>query len=287
MANKGLGRGLGSLIPNKQATVQVDSSQTQVSDSDVIRHVDINEIKANHLQPRKQFRDYKLEELSESIKEHGILQPLIATKKGDKYELIAGERRLRASKLAGLTEVPVIIREVDEQKRLELALIENIQREQLNPIDLAKSYSQLMGEFNLTQEDVAKKVGKARSSIANVLRMLKLPEEIQLALIDGKITEGHAKYLIGIEEEGKQLRLFRTILHNNLSVSDTSQEARKMGGTKKARVKINYTDKDKEFKLREFFGAKVEIKRKGKGGRIMIDFFSDDELQEIMGKIKS
>lgn len=288
MSNPGLGRGLGSLIPNKQNAVKAAMTDDPVLSSQKvgILEVDIDSIKANHLQPRKQFRDSKLDELKDSIKEHGILQPLVVTREGDGFELIAGERRLRASKLAELKKVPVIIRDVDEQKRLELALIENIQREQLNPIDLAEAYEQLMNEFSLTQEECAKRVGKARSSIANILRMLKLPEEIKLALIDRKITEGHAKYLIGLDSEAKQLTLFRKILHNDLSVSDTNKESRRMGGTKKAKSKINYEDQEKEFILREYFGAKVDIIRKGKGGKIEIEFFSDEELNEILQKIK-
>jgi ParB family chromosome partitioning protein len=289
MANTGLGRGLGSLIPNKQIkTIKTDSGETIVASvpREGVMEVDIETIKANRLQPRKQFRDSKLEELSASIKEHGIIQPLVVTQEGEGYELIAGERRLRASKLAGLKKVPVIIRKADEQQKLELALIENIQREELNPIDLAEAYAQLIHEFNLTQEEMAKRVGKARSSVTNTIRLLKLPEEIKLALIDGKISEGHAKYLSGLDSEAKQMTLFRKILHNELSVDDTSKEARRMGGTKNARVKINYEDKDKEFILREYFGCKVEIKRRGKGGQIMLEFFSEDELNEILMKLK-
>ncbi len=287
MVNTGLGRGLGSLIPNKKIVVKNNQADDiSFNSGEQIIKVSVNKISANDFQPRKQFKDVKLEELSKSIKEHGIIQPLVAIKKGDTYELIAGERRLRASKMAGLKKVPVIIRKAGDQERLELALIENIQREGLNPIDLAEAYERLMHEFNITQEEVAKKVGKARSSIANIVRMLKLPEEIKLALIDGRISEGHAKYLLGLDSEAKQLKLFRQILHNVLSVSDTSKEARRMGGTKKAKIKINYKDKDKEFALREFFGTKAEIKRKGVGGQIIIDFFSDDELSGIIAKIK-
>ncbi len=288
MANSGLGRGLGSLIPSKPAKqdLSTEDNVATIGVKSGILEVEIDKIVANHLQPRKQFRDVKLEELRDSIKEHGIIQPLVATKTADGYELIAGERRLRASKLAGLKTVPVIVREASEQQKLELALIENVQRENLNAIDLAESYQQLMGEFNLTQEDVAKRVGKARSSISNVIRMLKLPEEIKLALIDRKLTEGHAKYLIGLDSEVKQLKLFRKILHQGMSVNDTNQEVRRMGGTKKAKIKINYEDKDKEFILREYFGAKVEIKRKGPGGEIVMHFFSEDELNEILQKLK-
>ena len=211
---------------------------------------------------------------------------MVITKKDGEYELIAGERRLRAAKKIGLEKVPAIVRDIEDQEKLEVALVENIQREDLNSIELATAYKKLVNEFNLTQEELAKRVGKSRSAIANTLRMLNLSDEIQQALREGKIGEGHAKYLIGLPDEEKQNNLFKKILRNNLSVNDTNQEARRMGGTRQARIKINYADKDKEFIFREFFGTKVEIKRKGKGGQIIVDFFSDDELGEIADKVK-
>jgi len=288
--SNGLGRGLSSLIPNINNTKKNNQELSNESIDDYSKNgvleVEIEKIKANPMQPRKRFVDFQLEELANSIKEHGIIQPLIVTKNNDGFQLIAGERRLRASKIAGLKKVPIVIRKADDQEKLELALIENIQREDLNPIDLAKAYKQLIDEFNITQEQVAEKVGKSRSTVTNILRMLKLPEEIQLALISEKISEGHAKYLVGLDSETKQLNLFRKILHNDLTITDTNKEIRKMGGTKSARIKINYADKDKEFALREFFGAKIEIKRMGRGGKIIIDFYSDEELSEIIKKIK-
>lgn len=287
--SNGLGRGLNSLIPNKTSPTikkQISTLSPEESKGQIIE-VEVNSIKSNPMQPRERFTDTKLEELAESIKEYGIIQPIVVSQAGDSYELIAGERRLRAGKLAGLEKIPAIIRDVDDQKKLELALIENIQRENLNPIDLAHAYQRLMSEFNLTQEEAAKHLGKSRPVIANTLRYLGLPEEIQLAMIEGKINEGHAKYLAGIEGEDRQLNLFRKIVRNGLTVSDTNKEAKKMGGTKQARNKeINYQDKDKEFAFREFFGAKVEIKRKGKGGQVIIDFFSDDELRGMIEKMK-
>jgi ParB family transcriptional regulator, chromosome partitioning protein len=290
MAN-GLGRGLSSLIPQKtnkpnEAQANTVSSLSAVSDKDRVLQIEITKIDANPMQPRKKFTDYQIDELVESIKEYGIIMPLVVNKKNNRFELIAGERRLRAAKKAGLLKVPAIIREAGNQEKLEVALVENIQRENLNPIDLAYAYQQLMSDYKLTQEDVAKRVGKSRSSVANTVRLISLPEEVRLALIDGKINEGHAKYIMGLEGEAKQLSLFRKIMHNNLSVKDVDQEAKRMGGTKAARVKINYTDKDKEFALREFFSAKIEIRRKGKGGQIIIDFFSDEELKGIIEKVK-
>lgn len=282
----GLGRGLGSLIPNKSIPIPQNSFEGQKNDGQAIQ-IDVDKIIVNTLQPRKKFTDTAMDDLVLSVKEYGVIQPLIVCPEKDgKYELIAGERRLRASKASGLKTVPVIIRKVNDQEKLAVALIENIQREDLNPIDVAKACQQLCDEFSLTQEEVAKKIGKSRSSVANTLRMLKLPEEIQVALMDNRISEGHAKYLVGLDTEAKQMALYRKILHNDLSVSDTNAEAKSMGGTKAARIKINYADKDKEFALREFFGAKIEIVRKGKGGQIIINFFSDDELHEIIGKIK-
>lgn len=291
MAN-GLGRGLSSLIPKKinngattaDAGASLAGGVVFQDEKNMVLQISPSEIQTNPFQPRREFAHQPLEELVESIKQYGIIQPLVVTKKGEEYELIAGERRLRASKIAGLEKVPVIVREAKEQEKLELALIENIQRENLNPIEQAVAYKKLIEEFDLNQDDMAKRVGKARSSVANSLRLLSLPQEIQQALIDGKITEGHAKIIAGLESEIKQLALYKKIVHNNLPVSASVKEARVMGGTKAARIKTNYADKDKEEKLRGFFGAKVEIKRKGRGGQVVVDFYSDDELNGIMEK---
>jgi len=288
--SNGLGRGLGSLIPNKTNPIKNDSAddlQKNVQGKENnVSEIAIDKIKLNPLQPREKFTDVKIDELAESIKEYGIIQPLVVSKKDGVYELIAGERRLRAARLAGLKKLPVVIRKVNDQEKLEVALVENIQRENLNPIDLAHAYKNLIDSFDISQEEAARRIGKPRSSFSNILRLLTLPEEIQLALINERISEGHAKFIVGLEGEEKQMKLFRRILQNNLTVGDTNQEAKRMGGTKAARIKINYNDKDKEFAFREFFGAKTEIKRKGKGGQIIIDFFSEDELREIVEKIK-
>ena len=286
--SNGLGRGLGALIPNNTPPIKKSDEEKFAikNDKDQILEVRIEDVRSNPMQPRKEFPDLGIEELVNSIKEHGIIQPLVVTKDGSEYELIAGERRLRAAKAAGLSSVPVIIRKANKQEKLEVALIENIQREDLNAIDLARAYGQLIDEFNMTQEEVANQVGKSRSVIANTLRLVNLPEEIKIALIEGRINEGHAKYILGLEDEEKRMILFRKILNNKLTVDDTSKLVKRMGGTKAARIKINYGDKDKEFAFREFFGTKVEIKRKGKGGQVILDFYSDDELGEMVGKIK-
>jgi ParB family chromosome partitioning protein len=290
MAN-GLGRGLSSLIPKKQndggalASDNFLERQAKADGKNQVLFLAPDKIKSNPYQPRQDFQDDKLDELVKSIKEHGIIQPLVVSREGDAYELIAGERRLRAAKLAGFKEVPVILREVNNKKKLELALIENIQREDLSPIETAKAYQQLINEFGLKQEELALIVGKSRSAVANTLRFLKLPFEIQNALTGGRITEAHAKYLAGLDSETKQLNIFKKILHSNLSVRDTNSIIKKIGGTKESQIKVNYSDKNKELSLRDALGTKVEIRRGRSGGQILIDFYSDEELGEIIGKI--
>ena len=238
------------------------------------------------MQPRKNFNEHQLNELVESIKQYGIIQPLIMTRKNDRYELIAGERRLRAAKILNLATVPAIVREASEQQKLELALVENLQREDLNSIETAIAYRKLIDEFNLNQEELAARVGRSRPVVTNTLRFLNLPEEIQAALIQGRINEGHAKIIVGLPDEIKQFALYKKILSHEMTVDDTIKETRAMGGTKQARIKINYQDKDKEFAFRQFFGTKAEIKRKGKGGEVIIYFYGDEELGEMVAKIK-
>lgn len=290
---QGLGRGLGSLIPKKTLTYgknpfhsDIDESEMMVlDDSDRILKVNPGKIFVNPQQPRTHFNDIALNDLAESIKQHGIISPLIVTKKGGDFELIAGERRLRAAKLLNLNEVPIIVRAEKEQKKLEIALIENLQREDLNPLETARAYKRLIDEFNITQEEAAKKVGKARSSVANALRLLSLPLEVQEALANGKISEAHAKYLLGVEGESKQINLLRKILRQNMTVADTDREIKRLGGTKSAKPK-DYLDKAREDELSQHFGTKVEIKRQGRGGKVIIDFYSEDELGGIIRKIK-
>ncbi len=291
---QGLGRGLGSLIPKKTMTYGqnpfhpdevVSSKAVVLNDNERIFKVNPNKIDFNPQQPRTFFSDGALNDLAESIREHGIISPLIATRHGDRFELIAGERRLRSAKLLGLAEVPVIIREENEQKKLEVALIENLQRENLNPMETGRAYKKLIDEFNITQEEAAKKIGKARSSIANALRLLLLPQEAQNALASGKITEAHAKYILGLEGEETQLNMLKKILRHDLTVAETSKEIKRLGGTKAAKTK-DYFDRAKEDELSEVLSTKVEVKRQGKGGKIVIDFYSEEELNEILTKIK-
>ncbi|MDD4902504.1 MAG: ParB/RepB/Spo0J family partition protein [Patescibacteria group bacterium] len=290
----GLGRGLSSLIPPKKerssAVIKQDeyyAPMAGVAPGDGVLQVAPDEIEANPMQPRKSFSEVDINELAESIKTYGIIQPLIVTRKGGRYELIAGERRLRAAKVAGLDKVPVIVRDYDQQKKLEVALVENLQREDLNPIDRAGAYRQLMDDFNLSLEDAAKKVGKSRPQVSNTLRLLSLPEEIRAALSGGKLSEAHAIYLLGLDSEVKQLQVFRKILRNDWTVRETSRQVRKIGGTKESRIKDDPADRSREAAFRSFFGAKTEIKRANRGGKVIIDFYSDDELAEMTRKVKS
>lgn len=286
-----LGRGLGSLIPKKTFTPATSEESKAVSpliaDSERLFQISPDEIVINPYQPRHNFSEVSLKELMDSIKEHGILQPLVVTRKDGVYELIAGERRWRSAKQLGLKKVPVLIREASEQKKLELALIENLQRQDLDPVETARAYSRLMTEFNLTQEETAQKVGKARSSLANSLRLLDLPLAMQEALSSGRITEAHAKYLLGISNPTQQEILFKKIINQNLSVLQTHEETKRFGGTKSARVVVNYADQGREEQLRSFFGTKAKIIRSGRGGRVVLDFYSEEELGNIIDKIEN
>jgi len=290
---QGLGRGLGSLIPKKTMTYGQNPFKSEIAeeetvvlhDGDRILKISPDRISINPHQPRTHFATASLNDLAESIKQHGIIQPLIVTRKDNQFELIAGERRLRSAKLIGLKEVPVIVRAEHEQKKLEIALIENLQREDLNPIETAHAYQKLIDEFNITQEEAARKVGKARSSVANALRLLSLPLEIQEALGSGKITEAHAKYLLGLEGAAKQINMLKKIMRQNLTVAETDKEIKRLGGTKSAKQK-DYFDRAREEELSEFLATKVEIKRQGKGGKLVIDFYSEEELNEVIKKIK-
>lgn len=284
----GLGRGLGSLIPKK--TINYDSSATEdvfvVHDqSEKLIRISPDKIDYNPYQPRQDFSEGALNDLVDSIREHGIIQPLIVTKKDGRFELIAGERRLRSALTLGLSEVPVIVREADKQKKLEIALIENLQRENLNPIETALAYRRLIDEFSISQEEVAKRVGKARPSVSNSLRLLGLPAEIRQAIAEKRLSEGHAKYLLGLENETKQINVFRKILRNNLTVSETDRVIKNLGGTKAARIKIP-ADESREERLSTILSTKVEIKRQGAKGKLIIDFYSEEELNGILERFE-
>jgi ParB family chromosome partitioning protein len=285
MAQGGLGRGLDSLIQSKKPNTKKEYDLDLADDKDRVLQIKPELIVANTDQPRQDFDGDNLKELVSSIKEHGVLQPLIAIVKGDKYELIAGERRLRASKLAGLKTVPVIIRGVDKQEKLELALIENLQRQDLSPLETAIAYKKLIEEFKLTQEQVAQKVGKSRPSITNTLRLLNLPQEIKEALMRKKITEAHAKLILSLKDKKEQLSLFKKITQQNLNVQDSTKISKSYNRANKTARK-NYKDEAKVQKLQSCFNTKVHIRRKKQGGEIIIEFYDDDDLEEILKKVK-
>lgn len=281
----GLGRGLSSLIPPKKIITAEIKRELRAGGQ--FLDLPVQKIKPNPKQPREDFGYQELEDLINSIREHGILQPLIVSKVDeDGYELIAGERRLRAAKILNLKTVPVIVRTVRGQEKLELALIENIQRKDLNPIEEARAFQKLISEFGLTQEEVAKKIGKSRPVVANTLRLLTLPEEIQRALRDRKISESHARTLVSLSDSKKQLKYFEKILKNNLTLRQTE------GAVKRARrgkiqeaSNFNPSLAAKEETLRNALGTKVEIKKRGQSGQILIHFYSDEELNGILRKI--
>lgn len=282
MVHSALGRGLGSLIPHKQSITEQVISQARTQ----VLEVGVNDIVENPRQPRHHFSQADLEDLIASIKEHGILQPLVVTRVGRTYELIAGERRLRASRTLGLKTVPVIVREADEQQKLELALIENIQRQDLNAFEEALAYKALVDEFNLTQDEVGKRVGKSRSNVANILRLLDLPEEMLHALRDGKITKSHARTLLAEPNDGKREALFEAMLNGGVSVREA--EARIVSPRKNSSKTPTKRDPNllaHEKRLREILGTKVEIKESGGKGSISIAFYSRDELLDLLDRL--
>lgn len=298
--NFGLGRGLASLIPPKSKisapqdgfnyfgtkTTDPKKSQPLLAEGKRVEEVEIFKIISNPHQPRKDFNEERLKELSESIKKNGIIQPILVTKRGDQLEIIAGERRLKAAKLAGLSKVPVIIREANEQQKLELAIIENIQRHDLNPIEEANSYLKLSQEFGLNQEEVAQKVDKSRSAVANRLRLLQLPAEIQKALIEEKITEGHAKAILAVSDPEKQRALFEMIIKDKLTVRQVEGKTREISVRKHKRlINIDPEVKEVEDKLASVLGTKVKLQKAGQGGKIVIEYYSPEELKSILEKI--
>jgi ParB family chromosome partitioning protein len=292
MVNSGLGRGLSSLISAKKPENIIDKADdinniNFSDDKNKILHINPKLVEANQDQPRSNFNETALDQLVQSIKDHGILQPLVVIKKENKFELIAGERRLRAAKKAGLKTVPVIVRSVDKQEKLELALIENLQREDLSPLETAVAYQKLIDEFSLTQDKVAKKVGKSRSSVTNTLRLLNLPLEIREALNDKRITEAHAKEILSLKSPSEQVALFKKIVQHGLSVKETSEINKSYSSNRGNRTfRNNYKDKEKEENIQRFFDTQVKIRRKKNGGEIIIQFYDDDNLAEILNKIK-
>lgn len=283
--SRGLGRGLDALIPTDD-NLNVKTK----NEGETLTSLPTNSIRPNSEQPRQIFSDEALAELAKSIEEHGIIQPLIVVPAEDgEYELIAGERRLRAAKVIGLDEVPVVIRNDKELKKLELAIVENVQRENLNVIEEALAYQKLMQDFSLTQDDVAKKVGKSRSQIANKVRLLMLPVDVKRAINNGQISEGHARALLGLEKPEQIVMLCGLIIARKMSVRDTEKKVNEVlaGGTlRKDKVETDPNITTLEKELREKVGTKVKIRQKRSGGSLVIDYSSQEELDRILGFFK-
>ena len=283
---RGLGRGLNALI-NTGPDIEVKEKSKDNSDNKEV-FVNISLVEPNRNQPRKEFDKEALSELAASIKQYGILQPIMVQKNGDMYEIIAGERRWRAAKEAGLKEVPVIVRDYDKQKIMEISIIENIQRENLNPIEEAMAYQCLMEEYGLKHDELADKVSKNRSTITNSMRLLRLSENIQQMIIDGKISTGHAKVLLSVENKEEQEKIAAELISRSLSVRELEKLVKKYIKPRKKKENKDTVDyslfyKEYEDKLKDILGTKVQINTKDKNkGRIEIDYYSASELERIV-----
>lgn len=294
-SNRGLGRGFDALIPTQLVEEEFDptanhGSETNRTPAEQILEVDPALVEANPHQPRQVFDEVALKELADSIKSHGILQPLVVTElPGGRYELIAGERRLRAAKLAGLSTVPVIVRSFTDQQKLELALIENLQREDLNPMEMATSYRKLVDQFNMTLEMMGRRVGKDSSTISNTMRLLNLPLEAKRAVAMGKMTEGHARVILSIPNREKQIVITDLIVKNGWTVRQTEEFARSFKektATKDTAMKRIAGTNELTMSLGDYLGTKVSLVHTASGGRLLIEFYSDEELDRIYQTIK-
>ena len=277
------GKGLAALID----TENVKDTGKGNSTEDGVLKLNISQVEPNREQPRKNFDEDELQELAESIKQHGVISPLLVVKRDGYYEIVAGERRWRAATIAGLKEVPVIVRDLTEQEILEISIIENLQRVDLNPIEEALAYKRLMTEFNLTQDEVAEKVSKSRTAIANSVRLLKLSDDVQQMLIDDMISSGHARALLGIENEEEQFILAQRVFDEKLSVRDIEKIVKNRSKEKveKKKIETQFTNvyTDIETKLKDRLSTKVKVTGKENGsGKIEIEFFSGDELERIL-----
>ena len=277
----GLGKGLDSLIPDKKVKPAVsDKTEEKVKKEELNKSgeimVKINEVEPNREQPRKDFDEDALMELADSIKQFGILQPLLVQKKKDYYEIIAGERRWRAAKIAGIKEVPIIVKNYTDQEIVEISLIENIQRENLNPIEEAMAYKRLLEEFDLKQDEVAERVSKSRTAVTNSMRLLKLSDRVQQMIVDDMISTGHARALLAIDDEEQQYMLANKIFDEKLSVRETEKLVKTLKNPKK------------EVKMKNIIGTKVSVNPKANGkGKIEIEYYSEEELERIYDLIMS
>lgn len=288
----GLGKGLNALIPpsteEKKSSEKVNSSLVSETDKETL--VNITKIEPNRTQPRKNFDEDALQELSDSIKQFGVIQPLIVQDRKDHYEIIAGERRWRAAKKAGLKEVPVIIKNYTDQEIVEISIIENIQREDLNPIEEALAYKRLLEEFNLKQDQVAERVSKSRTAVTNSMRLLKLSDKVQQMIIDEMITTGHARAILSIEDPEEQYNLAQRIFDEKLSVREVEKIMKNIGKPAKEKkskdAKLEVIYQDIEEKLKQKLGAKVVINSKGNGaGKMEIEFYTHDDLEKLVNML--
>lgn len=283
----GLGKGLDSLIPDHKTVKTTERKKQEVEEKkEGEQLININKIEPNHEQPRRNFEEDSLLELADSIKQFGVLQPLIVQKRHDYYEIIAGERRWRAAKMAGIKEIPVIIKEYTKREAVEIALIENIQRENLNPIEEAMAFKRLLTEFSLKQDEVAERVSKSRTTVTNSMRLLKLDERVQQMIVDDMISTGHARTLLAIEDYEEQYNLANKIFDEKLSVRETEKLIKELKNPKKEKekkvIEHDFIYKDLEERMKTVMGTKVHINPKTKGkGKIEIEYYSDEELERI------
>ena len=284
----GLGKGLDALFGASPLVTEVEEEQPkeQIEDNENLKTLKITDVEPNRDQPRKTFNQESLEELADSIKTYGVIQPIVVTKKDGYYAIVAGERRWRAAKIAGLEEIPAIIRDDDEQTNKEIALIENIQREDLNPYEKALGIRQLMDKYGLTQEQVSKKIGKSRSSVSNTVRVLYLAPDVLELVKQGKLSEGHCKALAGISDPKRQYEAAIRMIERGESVRQAESKNRTTKKEKKLDPKYKYLYEDIEDRFQGFFGTKVKLDQGKRKGRIIIEYHNNDDLERMLNLIK-
>lgn len=276
---RGLGKGIGALFPSETLeSIQKDEH---------VEKIPLQKLVANPFQPRKKFDDEAIGELAQSIREHGIIQPIVVRKKGKKYEIVVGERRYRAAKLANLEEIPAIIKEMTEEQMMELAILENLQREDLTPIEEAEAYQNLIEKLNFTQDDLAKRLGKSRPHITNMIRLLQLPEEVRQMLNEGQLSMGHGRALLGLKNKRQMIEVAKKTISQSLNVRQLEALIKQLNEnvsreTKKKTPKKDIFVQATESQLREFFGTNVQIKKTKNKGKIEIEFYSEDDLERIL-----
>lgn len=289
---KGLGRGLDALFAEQAPVIEraEDAADEREKSAGSVIYIDIDQIKPNVNQPRKKFNEERIEELAESILEHGIIQPLVVRKSGDYYEIVAGERRWRAARKANLDKVPCIVREFSDEENMLIAIIENLQREDLDPIEEANGLNQVIRKFGMTQEEVSKSISKSRPYISNSLRLLKLPGFVQDLVSEGKISMGHARALINVEDPKLQAQICQKIIDEGLSVRDVEKLVSKNGSPKRKRRAKRVKSPDTvrmENRLKDIYGTRVSIDRSGKKGTIKLEYYSDEELNRLLDMLIS